>query len=109
MRDKYYRGAARFQIEDEIEEILLLLGSEARRRFVEDDDLGLVQDGARDLHHLLLGGAEQTDGRSRVDVELQRLQELLGGDVDAAQAVEKRSCPRNRFCATVMVGTRLVS
>ena len=46
-----------------------------------------MQDGAGDLDHLLLGGAEQPDRGGRGDVEIQRLQELLGGDVDAAQPV----------------------
>ena len=41
-----------------------------------------------DLHHLLLAGAEARDQRGRIDVEIQRLQELLAGDVDAAQPVE---------------------
>ena len=85
-----------FQVEDQIEEVLLLLGRQARGRLVEDDDLGVVQHRARDLHHLLLGGAEQADGRGRVDVELQRLQELLRGDVDAAQAVEEALLPEEQ-------------
>ena len=62
-------------------------GVRRRGRLVEDDDLGLVQHRARDLDHLLLGGAERADGRGRGDVEIQRLQELLRGDVDAAQAI----------------------
>ena len=44
---------------------------------------------AGDLHHLPLGGAECRDRRLRIDGEVQRLQELLGGDVDAAQPVEE--------------------
>ena len=62
-------------------------GVSARGRLVEDDHLGLVENGARDLDHLLLGGAEQAHGRRRRHVEIQRLQELLRGDIDAAQAV----------------------
>ena len=37
---------------------------------------------------LLLGGAERHHAGHRVDVEVQRLQELLGRDVEAAQPVE---------------------
>ena len=39
---------------------------------------GVVVDGAGDLDHLLLGRAERLDHRGRVDLEVQRLQELLG-------------------------------
>ena len=86
---KIDRDAARLEVVDEVEEVLLLLGRQARRRLVEDDDLGVVQHRAGDLDHLLLGRAEQAHHRRRVDVELQRLQELLRRDVDAAQAVEE--------------------
>ena len=45
-----------------------------------------------------------------VDVEIERLQELLGGDVDAAQPVEETLLrPETGSAPTVMVGTRLVS
>ena len=67
----------------------LLLGRQRRRRLVEDDDLGLVVDGAGDLDHLALGGAERRDDGGGVDGEVERLQKLLGGDVDAAQAVQR--------------------
>jgi hypothetical protein len=87
VRNKHDRHAATLEVAHEVEEILFLLRRQRRRGLVEDDDLGLVQDGARDFDHLLLGGAEQADGRGRRDVEIQRLQELLGGDVDAAQPV----------------------
>ena len=60
-----------------------------RGRLVEDDDARLVVHGAGDLDHLLLRRAELRDVHGRIDAEIQRLQELLGGDVDAAQAVEE--------------------
>jgi len=41
---------------------------------------------ARDLDHLLLGGAEQADRRRRIDVEVERLQQLLRLDVEGAEA-----------------------
>ncbi len=46
-----------------------------------------MQHGTGDFDHLLLGGAKQPDGCGRRDVEIERLQELLRSDVDAAQAV----------------------
>ncbi len=58
--------------------------------------LALVQDRARDLDHLLLGGAEPADGRGRRDVEIERLQELLRGDVDAAQPVVELLLPEKQ-------------
>ncbi len=48
-----------------------------------------MQDRPRDLHHLFLCGPQQTDGRSRIDIELQCLQELLGCNVDTSQPVEE--------------------
>ena len=47
----------------------------------------LMQHRAGDLDHLLLGGAERPTVAVGVDVEIQRLQELLGGNVDAAQPI----------------------
>ena len=47
----------------------------------------LMQHRARDFDHLFLRGAEQSDRRRRRHVEIERLQELLRGDVDAAQSV----------------------
>ena len=87
VRDEDDRDPALLQRAHEVEEVVLLLGGQRRRRLVENDDLRLMQHRARDLDHLLLGGAEQPDGRGRRHVEIQRLQELLGGDVDAAQPV----------------------
>ena len=46
-------------------------------------------DGAGDLHHLALGGAQGGDQGRGIDGEVQGLQELLGGDVDAAQPVQE--------------------
>ena len=86
--DEDDRDAALLQPLDEREELVLLLGRQRRRRLVEDDHLRIVVHRARDLDHLLLAGAEARDHRGRIDVEVQRLQELLAGDVDAAQPVE---------------------
>ena len=89
VRDEHDRDAAPLEVAHEIEEVLLLFRRQRRRRLVEDDHLGLVEHGARDFDHLLLGRAERADGRGRGDVEIQRLQELLRGDVDAAQSIVK--------------------
>ena len=87
VRDEHDRHAAALEVAHEVEEIFLLFRRQRGGRLVEDDDLCLMQHRARDFDHLLLGGAEQPDRRGRRDVEIQRLQELLGGDVDAAQPV----------------------
>ena len=71
--------------------------------------LRVVQYRARDFDHLLLGRPKRRDGSGRCDIEVQRLQELLRRDVNAAQTIVKMLRPRKRFCATVMVGTRLFS
>ena len=89
VRDEDHRHAARLEVEHQVEEVLLFLGREAGRGLVEDDDARLVQHRARDLHHLLLGRAEHAHGGGRVDVEIERLQELLRRDVDTAQPVEE--------------------
>ena len=88
MRDEDDRDAARLQPLDQREELVLLLRRQRRRRLVEDDDLGVVMHRPRDLDHLLLAGAEAGHHGGRIDVEVERLQELLAGDVDAAQPVE---------------------
>ena len=87
VRDEDDGDAAPLEIAHEIEEIFLLLGRQGRGGLVENDDLGAVQHRAGDFHHLLLGGAERADDRRRRDVEIERLQELLRGDVDAAGAI----------------------
>jgi hypothetical protein len=87
VRNEDDRNAATLQIAHEIEEIFLLFGGQTRGGFVEDDDLGLMQHRARDFDHLLLGSAEHSDRRRRRHVEIERLQELLRGDVDAAQSI----------------------
>ena len=69
-------------------------GVSAGGRLVEDDDLGIVVHGAGDLDHLPLGGAERADRCRRIDREIQRLQELLRRDIDAAQPVERLLVPR---------------
>jgi len=74
---------------DQTEEMVLFLGGEGRGRFVKDDDPRLVVDGTGDFHHLLLRRAQLADEHRGIDVEVQRLQELLGGNVDAAQAVQE--------------------
>jgi hypothetical protein len=74
------------EIAHQMEEVHDLLGREAGGRLVEDDDAGFVVDGARDLHHLPLGGAEERHGQAGIDLEIQRLQQLLGLDVERAKA-----------------------
>ncbi len=74
---------------DQREELVLFLGRQRRGRLIKDDHPGVVVDGAGDLHHLFLPRAQRGDQRGRIDMEVQRLQELLPGDVDAAQPVER--------------------
>ena len=87
VRNEDDRHAALLQVAHQVEKVLLLLGRQARRRLVENDHLGLVQHGAGDLDHLLFRRAQRADRHRRRDVEVQRLQKLLCGDIDAAQAV----------------------
>ncbi len=94
VRDEDDGDAALLEIAHQVEEVFLLLGRQAGRRLVEDDHLGVVQHGARDLDHLLLGGAELRHRGCRRHVEIERLQELLGGDVDAAQAIVEFLLPQ---------------
>jgi len=72
----------------------LLFRCQRRRGFVEDDDGGVVMDGAGDLYHLPLGRRRGRDDRGRIDREVQRLQELLAEMLDAAQTVRNFSLPR---------------
>ena len=50
---------------------------------------GIVMNGAGDLYHLLLAGDEARHHGSGIGAEVERLQELLTGDVDTAQAFER--------------------
>ncbi len=72
----------------QIEEVEFLLRRQRRGRLVEDHQPRLVMDGACDLHQLLLAGAERGTRRHRIDVEIERQQEALGLNVEAAQPVE---------------------
>lgn len=89
VRDEDHRNAPALEVGDQVEEILLLLRRQAGRGLIEDDDPRFVQHRAGNLDHLLLCRAEQADLRCRIDVELQRLHELLRGNIDAAQPVEE--------------------
>ncbi len=94
--NEHDRHTAALQVAHEVEEILLFFRRQRGGGFVEDDDLGFVQDGAGYFDHLLLGGAEKSDRRCRRDVEIERLQELLGGDVDAAQPIVEALLPQKQ-------------
>src|SRR6202051_2951278 len=83
VRNEHDRHAAALEVADQIEEVLLFLRRQRGGGLVEDDDLCLMQDGARDLDHLFLGGAEKADRCRRGDVKIERLKKLLSGDVDA--------------------------
>ncbi len=67
----------------------LLLGRERGGRLVEDQNARVMVHGARDLHHLLLACAKRRDERHRVNIEVERQQEALGLDIEAAQPVEE--------------------
>lgn len=69
VRDEDDALAAIAEPAQKIEEVLFLLGRERGSRLVEDDDARLVVDGARDLHHLLLRGAQVGDVRRGIDVQ----------------------------------------
>ena len=80
-------NAALLEVAHEIEEVFPFFRRQGRGRLVEDDHLRIVQHRARDLDHLLLGRAQRADRRGGRNVEVERLQELLRRDIDAAQAV----------------------
>src|SRR6185437_6732937 len=86
VRDVDDGNAAGAQVADQVEEVDDLFRRQARRRLIEDDDTGVVVDGAGDLDHLPLGGAQQPDRRRRIDMEVQRLQQLLRLDVQLLEA-----------------------
>ena len=65
-------------------------GVRDRRWLVEHDDLSVVVNRPSDLNHLPLGGAEGAYGGIWIHGKVQRLQELLGGNVGAAQPAEER-------------------
>ena len=68
--------------------MLRLLRGERRRRLVEDDHSGVVEDSAGDLDHLPLGGGERAGCLRRVDVEAQPLKRLASGVSDLTHGVE---------------------
>ena len=86
MRDVDDADAARAQVAHQVEEMDDLFRRQAGRRLVEDDDARIVVDGARDFDHLPFGGAEHPHRRRRIDVEIQRLQQLLRLDVQLFEA-----------------------
>ena len=63
-----------------------LFGGEAGCRLVEYHDPRPVVDSARDFDHLSLGGAEERYRRRGIDMEVERLQELLRLDIESAEA-----------------------
>ena len=72
----------------QVEEMVGLLRRQRRGRLVEDDDARLVEHGARDLHHLPLGGGQRAGELRRVDLEVQPLQHLPGGAAHLAHRIE---------------------
>ena len=68
---------------------MIFFGSQRPRRLVENDNLRVVMNGTGNLDHLLLTRAETGYHGSGIDREIERLQELLAGDVDAPEAIER--------------------
>ena len=60
----------------QLEQMIGLLGRQRRRRLVEDDDPGVVEDGAGDLDHLPFGGRQGACELRRIDVEIETLKHL---------------------------------
>jgi hypothetical protein len=89
VRNEHDGDARLLQALNQREEVALLLWSQSCRRFVEYDQPRFLQDGPSDLDHLLLSSAKIGDHRHRVDVEVERLQELLRRYVESPQSVEK--------------------
>jgi hypothetical protein len=71
VRNEDNAHATPLEVEEEVEEVFLLFRGQACSRFVEDDDLGIVEDGTGDLDHLLLGGPKETYNRRWRHVEIQ--------------------------------------
>ena len=63
-----------------------LFWRQAGSRLVEDDDAGIVVDCPRDFYHLAFRGAEHPHRGRRIDVKVQRLQQLLRLDVQFFEA-----------------------
>jgi hypothetical protein len=61
------------QAVDQREKMVLLLRRQGRGRLIEDDHLRFETHRARDLDHLLFGGAERLDRGRRIDRKVQRL------------------------------------
>ena len=81
---------------DRVEQRVLGSSVEGCGWFVEYDHLGIVQYGTRNLDHLFFGRAKRAHGRRWRDIEVERLQELLGQQLaDEDVTAETTKQPRS--------------
>ena len=102
------RDALVAQPPDEREEALRLVMGERGGRLVEDQQPGRSRQGAGDLDDLPLADAQRRHESTRVDVDVELLEDLAGPSIDA-RASRRRpnrlgSRPSEMFSATVSVG-----
>ena len=87
--DEDRRDAVGLELADDLEEVVDLAQAERCRGLIHDDDVGLVEQGLGDLHHLLLADAEAAHRRARVDAQMQARQQLTGASVHGAPVEER--------------------
>ena len=71
MRNEDDRHPIGFQTANEREEVMFLFRREGRCRFVENDHLGLVMNGAGNFDHLFLSRAELRHIHRRINTEIE--------------------------------------
>ena len=81
------------QVADDPEELVDLGVGQRGRRLVHDQDVRAERERLRDLDHLLLGDGEARDAGPRVELEVERLEELGGLRVEGL-VVEDEAQPR---------------
>ena len=94
VRDVEEADAAFLEPSDDREESCDLPLGETGGGLVHDDDPCLDRERTGDLHHLLLGGTERSDGRIGIEIQSQRLEKLArapsgGRPVDERAAVRQ--------------------
>ena len=110
--DRRRRSVA--ELADDPEQLVDLGVGQRRGRLVHDQDVGVEGQRLGDLDHLLLGDREVADPRARVELQVQRLEQLARLRVERPLVEEngsraRGSRPMKMFWATVRCGIRLSS
>src|SRR5205085_3053384 len=89
VRREQYGASLTFQLDDEVPELAPRLRVESRRRLVEEEQLGITNDGAGEREPLLLSSRQLADARSAFLLELHHADDVVHRAPALVEAAEQ--------------------